>query len=123
MLDIIDTGTTASSSVDWCTTWKNPPEAAALQEEIENIHSEGCVCLVLQAQHPTKFMTSWSHQAYWRNPTYLMVKFALCIIGGLFVEFTFYCTSDLLQGTQNKLFAIFLASALSVPLSQQLQVM
>ncbi|KAG2131009.1 ABC-2 type transporter-domain-containing protein [Suillus clintonianus] len=133
MLDVIGAGATASSSVDWHTIWKNSPEAAALQEEIENFHNEGLARPVIQAEQPTEFVTSWSHQlmaltqrnfqAYWRNPTYLMAKFALCIAGGLLIGFTFYQTSDSLQGTQNKLFAIFLASVLCVPLSQQLQTM
>ncbi|KAG1876004.1 hypothetical protein C8R48DRAFT_591939 [Suillus tomentosus] len=52
-----------------------------------------------------------------------MTKFVLCIAGGLLIGFMFYKTSDSLQGTQNKLFAIFLASVLCVPLLQQLQTM
>jgi hypothetical protein len=93
---------------------KNSPEAARLQEEIENIRNEGFARPVVQAAQPTEFATSWSHQlmaltqhtfqAYWRNPTYLMAKFVLCIVGGLLIGFTFYKTSDSLQGAQNKLF-------------------
>ncbi|KAG2050787.1 hypothetical protein BDR06DRAFT_959744 [Suillus hirtellus] len=133
MLDVIGAGATASTSVDWHSIWKNSPEAATLQEEIENIHNESRARPVVQAARPTEFATSWYHQlvaltqrnfqAYWRNPTYLIAKFALCIAGGLLIGFTFYKTSDSLQGTQNKLFAIFLASVLCVPLSQQLQAM
>jgi hypothetical protein len=114
MLDVIGAGATASSSVDWHTIWRNSSEAAALQEQIENIHDEGRARPVIQTQLPTEFATSWVHQvialtqrnfqAYWRNPTYLMAKFALCIAGGLLIGFTFYNTSDSLQGTQNKLF-------------------
>ncbi|KAG1767598.1 ABC-2 type transporter-domain-containing protein [Suillus placidus] len=133
MLDVIGAGATASTSVDWHSIWKNSSEASTLQEEIENIHNEGRALPVVQAAQPTEFVTSWYHQlmaltqrnfqAYWRNPTYLVAKFALCIAGGLLIGFTFYKTSDSLQGTQNKLFAIFLASVLCVPLSQQLQAM
>jgi ATP-binding cassette subfamily G (WHITE) protein 2 (SNQ2) len=114
MLDVIGAGATATSSVDWHIIWKNSSEAAALQEQIENIHDEGRARPVIQTQLPTEFATSWVHQvlaltqrnfqAYWRNPTYLMAKFALCIAGGLLIGFTFYNTSDSLQGTQNKLF-------------------
>jgi ATP-binding cassette subfamily G (WHITE) protein 2 (SNQ2) len=133
MLDVIGAGATASTSVDWHSIWKNSSEASTLQEEIENIHNEGRARPIVQTTKPTEFATSWYHQlmaltqrnfqAYWRNPTYLMAKFALCIAGGLLIGFTFYKTSDSLQGTQNKLFAIFLASVLCVPLSQQLQTM
>jgi ATP-binding cassette subfamily G (WHITE) protein 2 (SNQ2) len=133
MLDVIGAGATASTSVDWHSIWKNSSEASTLQEEIENIHNEGRARPIVQTAKPTEFATSWypqlmaltqrNFQAYWRNPTYLMAKFALCIAGGLLIGFTFYKTSDSLQGTQNKLFAIFLASVLCVPLSQQLQTM
>jgi ATP-binding cassette subfamily G (WHITE) protein 2 (SNQ2) len=114
MLDVIGAGATASTSVDWHSIWKNSSEASTLQEEIENIHNEGRARPIVQTTKPTEFATSWYHQlmaltqrnfqAYWRNPTYLMAKFALCIAGGLLIGFTFYKTSDSLQGTQNKLF-------------------
>ncbi|KAG1763106.1 ABC-2 type transporter-domain-containing protein [Suillus occidentalis] len=115
MLDVIGAGATASTS------------------RSRTFTTEGLARPVVQTAQPTEFATSWYHQlmsltqrnfqAYWRNPTYLMAKFALCIAGGLLIGFTFYKTSDSLQGTQNKLFAIFLASVLCVPLSQQLQTM
>jgi ATP-binding cassette subfamily G (WHITE) protein 2 (SNQ2) len=114
MLDVIGAGATATTAFDWHTIWTNSSEAAALQEEIEKIHDEGRARPVVQAQLPTEFATSWSHQvmfltqrnfqAYWRNPTYLMAKFALCIACGLLIGFTFFNTSDSLQGTQTKLF-------------------
>jgi len=114
MLDVIGAGATASSSVDWHNVWKGSSEAATIQEHIENIHNEGRARLVVEAQHPTEFTTSWSHQvmaltqrnfqAYWRDPTYLLAKFALCIVCGLLIGFTFFRSSDSLQGTQNKLF-------------------
>ncbi|OAX36457.1 pleiotropic drug resistance ABC transporter [Rhizopogon vinicolor AM-OR11-026] len=131
MLDVIGAGATATTSFDWHTIWKNSSEAAALQEEIEKIHDEGRARPVVQTQLPTEFAASWSHQlmfltqrnfqAYWRNPTYLMAKFALCIACGLLIGLTFFNTNDSLQGTQTKLFAIFLASVICVALSQQLQ--
>jgi ATP-binding cassette subfamily G (WHITE) protein 2 (SNQ2) len=51
-----------------------------------------------------------------------MAKLVLNIVGGLFIGFTFWKSKDTLQGTQNKLFAIFMGTILSVPLSNQLQV-
>jgi hypothetical protein len=100
MLDVIGAGATASTLVDWNSIWKNSPDAARLQEEIENIYNEGLARPVVQAAQPTEFATSWPHQlmaltqrnfqAYWRNLIYLMAKFALCIVGGLLIGFTFY---------------------------------
>ncbi|KAG1896722.1 ABC-2 type transporter-domain-containing protein [Suillus fuscotomentosus] len=96
-------------------------EAATFQEEIENIHNESRARPVVQAAWPTELTTSCI--THWQNPTYLIAKFALSIAGGLLIGFTFYMTSDSLHGIQNKLFVIFLASVLCVPLSQQLQAM
>jgi ABC-type multidrug transport system permease subunit len=41
--------------------------------------------------------------SYWRDPTYLMSKLSLNIIGGLFIGF-FFKSKDTIQGTRNKLF-------------------
>ncbi|KAG1861109.1 ABC-2 type transporter-domain-containing protein [Suillus subalutaceus] len=131
MLDVIGAGATASTSVDWHNVWRISPEAAVLEDELGRIHAEGRSRPVVQTQLRTQFATSWRHQtialtqrnfqAYWRNPTYLVAKLVLNIAGGLLIGFTFYNTKDSLQGTQNKLFAIFLATILCVPLSQQMQ--
>jgi len=51
-----------------------------------------------------------------------MAKLVLNAVGGLFVGFTFFDSKDSQQGTQNKLFAIFMATVLSVPLANQLLV-
>ncbi|KAG1828286.1 hypothetical protein EV424DRAFT_1301956, partial [Suillus variegatus] len=46
--------------------------------------------------------------------------FVLSIFGGLLMGFTFFQANDSLQGTQNKLFSIFLALVLCVPLTHQI---
>src|SRR6267154_2985992 len=114
MLDTIGAGATASTSVDWHDIWKRSPEAARLQEQIEQIHADGRTRPSIETERRTEFATSWIHQAvaltkrnfqaYWRNPTYLIAKIILNIAGGLLVGFTFFRSKDTLQGTQNKLF-------------------
>ncbi|EEB99827.1 hypothetical protein MPER_00395, partial [Moniliophthora perniciosa FA553] len=46
--------------------------------------------------------------------------FVLCIFAGIFIGFSFFKAKDTQQGTQNKLFAIFMATIISVPLVNQL---
>ncbi|KAG2045908.1 hypothetical protein BDR06DRAFT_832972, partial [Suillus hirtellus] len=46
--------------------------------------------------------------------------FLLNIAGGLLMGFTFFQANDSLQGTQNKLFSIFLGLVLCVSLGHQL---
>lgn len=130
MLDVIGAGATAVSTTDWHNVWKCSPEAAELQNYINDLHAQG-------RSHPQKlnvqysvFATSWLHQfvalthrnfqAYWRNPTYIRAKFLLNIAGGLLVGFTFFHATDSLQGTQNKLFSVFLSLVLCIALVHQL---
>ncbi|KAG2126806.1 ABC-2 type transporter-domain-containing protein [Suillus clintonianus] len=136
MLDVIGAGATAVSTTDWCDVWKRSPEAAQLQEQIDNLHEHGRTHPPQLSVRHSVFTTSWWHQfvtlthrnfqAYWRNPTYIRAKFVLNIFGGLLVGFTFFRSDDSLQGTQNKLFisisiwSIFLALVLCVPLTHQI---
>ncbi|EAU85334.2 ABC transporter [Coprinopsis cinerea okayama7 len=132
MLDVIGAGATATTSFDWYSIWKISPEAACVQQEIEGIYAEGRGRPAVEATLQSEFATSWGYQvkelfyrnvqSYWRDPTYLMAKLVLNAFGGLFVGFTFFNAPNTQQGTQNKLFAIFMITILSVPLASQLQV-
>ncbi|KAG2044053.1 pleiotropic drug resistance ABC transporter [Suillus americanus] len=130
MLDVIGAGATAVSTTDWYNVWKCSPEAAQLQYHINDLHEQGRSHPQQLSARYSVFATSWLHQfvalthrnfqAYWRNPTYVRAKFLLNIAGGLLVGFTFFHANDSLQGTQNKLFSIFLSLVLCVPLVHQL---
>ncbi|KAG6328135.1 hypothetical protein ID866_10954, partial [Astraeus odoratus] len=111
--------------------WKASPEAAALDREIERIHTEGRSHPVVATQQHSEFATSWITQltalirrgftSYWRNPTYIKSKLALNLGGGLVIGFIFFNTDDTIQGTQNKLFSIFMGTMMCTGLVQQLQ--
>lgn len=114
MLDVIGAGATATSSQDWYQLWRASEESKRLQQEVNLIHSEGRNRPAVETALHTEFATPWMNQttqllirnfeAYWRNPTYLMAKLVLNIVGGLFIGFTFYNAKGTQQGTQNKLF-------------------
>ena len=114
MLTAISAGATSTSTTDWHEIWKQSPEAQQLQEELDQIHTEGRSRPPVEAALHKEFATSWLQQtpmllkrdclAHWRNPTFLMSKIALNIAAGLFIGFTFFKSKDTLQGTQNKLF-------------------
>ena len=82
--------------------------------EIDQLHVEGRSHPPVAATLTTQFATPWTYQvqcllqrqnlAYWRDPTYLMSKLILNIIGGLFIGFTFFKSKDTIQGTQNKVY-------------------
>ncbi|KAJ2929810.1 hypothetical protein H1R20_g7294, partial [Candolleomyces eurysporus] len=130
MLDVIGAGATATSAQDWDAIWRGSPEAARTQDEIEGFYAEGRNRPAVTADLHSEFATPWLYQvkelfireaqSYWRDPTYLIAKIALNIVAGLFVGFTFYRSQDTQQGTQNKLFAIFMVTIISVPSASQL---
>lgn len=132
MLEIIGAGAAASSERNWHEVWHASQQAVQLQQELDTIHQEGRTRPPVQATYGSEVSTSWFYQvvqllkrdtdAHWRDPTYLLAKLVLNAIAGLFIGFTFFHSKDSQQGTQNKLFAIFMATILSVPLTNQLQV-
>ncbi|KAJ3535372.1 hypothetical protein NM688_g6988 [Phlebia brevispora] len=132
ILQVIGAGATATVDRDWHKVWMESAEREAAQREIEAIHEEGRKRPPVQTKLHSEFATSWPYQvvtllqrdcqAHWRNPTFVVAKIVMNIFAGMFVGFTFYKAKDSLQGTQNKLFSIFMATVISVPLSQQLQV-
>ncbi|KAF9555496.1 pleiotropic drug resistance ABC transporter [Agrocybe pediades] len=132
MLDVIGAGATAVTDRDWHDVWLKSKEKTELEENLEKIHEEGRKHPAVAATVESHFATPWHYQtwilikrqhlAFWRNPTYLMSKISLNIIGGLFIGFTFFKSKDTVQGNQNKLFAIFMGTVLSAPLGNQLHV-
>ena len=114
MLDVIGAGATAVTNRDWRNVWVNSKEFQTLEDEIDQLHVEGRSHPPVAATLTTQFATPWTYQvqcllqrqnlAYWRDPTYLMSKLILNIIGGLFIGFTFFKSKDTIQGTQNKVY-------------------
>ena len=132
MLDVIGAGATATATQDWYDVWSKSSEAERLQQEIARVYEEGRQRGVVETSRKSEYATTWGYQVlqliqrdaydHWRDPTYLFAKLILNIVGGLFIGFTFFQAVDTQQGTQNKVFALFMASILSVPLVGQIQV-
>ncbi|KAJ3538407.1 hypothetical protein NM688_g6524 [Phlebia brevispora] len=132
MLTAIGPAANAKTHTDWHVMWEHSPEAATVQDELDKIHAEGRSRPPVAAAQHKEFATPWVYQtkllfqrdclAHWRNPTYLLSKIVLNIAAGLFIGFTFFKSKDSLQGTQNKLFAIFMSTIVTVALAHQLQI-
>ena len=114
MLDVIGAGATATSEQNWHDVWKAAPESAAVEVEVDRIHTQGRNRPAVTTEIHSEFATSWPYQtwqllkrdaeAHWRHPTYLMAKLVLNAVGGLFIGFTFFKANDTQHGTRNKLF-------------------
>ena len=132
MLDVIGAGAASTTTVDWHHVWEKSPEATSIAREIQRVHQEGRNRPAVETSLHTEYSTSWIHQtlvvsqrsaaAIWRDPTYVTAKLMMNIAAGLFIGFTFWKSPSTMQGTQNKLFSIFVILILSVPGAQQLQI-
>lgn len=114
ILDVIGAGATATTDKNWHEVWVNSKECGEATEELKQIHEDGRKQPPVAATLTSSFANPWFYQArvvvkrsylaYWRDPTYLMSKISLNVIGGLFIGFTFFKSKNTIQDTQNKLF-------------------
>ncbi|KZS96568.1 pleiotropic drug resistance ABC transporter [Sistotremastrum niveocremeum HHB9708] len=136
MLDVIGAGATATSTINWHDAWVNSPERRATDARLAELLQQGerdrsNGANLNDGEHP-EFAAPWgvqfwallerSFQNYFRSPTYLLSKYVVNVFAGLFVGFTFFKAKNSLQGSQDQLFAVFMATITSVSLSNQLQV-
>ncbi|CAE6532853.1 unnamed protein product [Rhizoctonia solani] len=132
MLDVIGAGATATSDVDWHATWNAAHESSALEQELVEIHSQGRSNGMATEKEQPEYATGYMNQLsallvrafrhYSRNPIYIISKVILNVASGLFIGFTFFKANNSIQGSQNKLFAIFMSVIPAASLSNQLQV-
>ncbi|KAK0388122.1 hypothetical protein NLU13_4366 [Sarocladium strictum] len=132
MLEAIGAGDPNYKGDDWGDTWAQSKEHQARSEEIQDMIArrrdvEPSKNLKDDREYATPLMTQTknvvkrSFVAYWRSPDYIIGKFMLHILTGLFNCFTFWRLSYSSIDYQNRLFSIFMTLTISPPLIQQLQ--
>ncbi|KAI0265441.1 ABC-2 type transporter-domain-containing protein [Gloeopeniophorella convolvens] len=131
ILDVIGAGATATTETDWYNVWKQSPEAKSADRELEVLLEDGRNRHAIDTEQHTEFPTSWWFQVktllrrdvtrHWRDPVYLGAKFALNIVGALFIGFSFFHAKDSIEGTQTKIFAVYMTLIVSSPLATQIQ--
>jgi ATP-binding cassette, subfamily G (WHITE), member 2, SNQ2 len=132
MLEAIGAGNPDYKGADWGEIWANSREHQDRSDDIARMienrqHVEPSKSL--KDDHPyamplsTQTMTvvRRSFIAYWRSPDYIVGKFMLHIVTGLFNCFTFYHIGYSTIDMQSRLFSIFMTLTISPPLIQQLQ--
>ncbi|GAA5921798.1 hypothetical protein JCM3775_001825 [Rhodotorula graminis] len=134
ILDVIGAGASSKSDKDWSQLWNESDLAKKTQDDIDRFHAEkegqesaadkspdaGLSYAAPMTQQFT-IVLKRVFQHYNRDPTYVTAKLMLNIIAGLFIGFSFWKSSLDQAGTQNFLFAVFMAVVIAAPLSQQLQ--
>lgn len=132
MLEAIGAGDPNYKGKDWGDVWASSKEHGERTNEIQSMISE-------RRNASTKGKTDDNREyamplgtqiytvvkraflSYWRTPDYMIGKFMLHIITGLFNTFTFYHVGSSSIDMQSRLFSIFMTLTISPPLIQQLQ--
>jgi ABC-type multidrug transport system permease subunit/ABC-type multidrug transport system ATPase subunit len=119
MLEVIGAAPGSTTDIDWHQTWRESPEYTAVQEELQRLKRD-----VKESNPITDDSGSYREfaapfweqlfqvthrvfQQYWRTPSYIYSKAALCILVALFIGFVFFRAPNTIQGLQNQMFAIF----------------
>ncbi|PHH91761.1 hypothetical protein CDD83_10405 [Cordyceps sp. RAO-2017] len=134
MLEVVNYGYNDKGQ-DWHSVWKESSEVGAVHTELERIHSErrhegngsdehdshSSSEFAMPFRDQLGVVTYRIFQQYWRMPSYIFAKFALAIVAGLFIGFTFYNAKDTLAGTQDVIYSVFMVTTLFTTLVQQIQ--
>ncbi|RDW75194.1 AtrD-1 [Coleophoma cylindrospora] len=131
MLEVIGAAPGSETSIDWPIVWNESPERAQVRQTLAEMRSQLSQKAVEQdstASDP--FAAPFGQQLsvvlirvfeqYWRTPSYLYSKFALCLLSSLFIGFSFYNAPTSLQGLQNQMFSMFMLLTIFGNLVQQI---
>lgn len=134
MLEAIGAAPGSESDIDWFKTWKESPECAEVHKELERLKEAGAH--VATEDTPVHDKSSYREFAapftvqlrevlgrvfsqYWRTPSYIYSKAALCIGISLYIGLVFLNAPNSVQGLQNQMFAIFNILTVFGQLTQQ----
>ncbi|KAL2825874.1 ATP-binding cassette transporter [Aspergillus pseudoustus] len=136
MIEVVNAKTN-DKGVDWFDVWKQSPQSQAVQVEIQRIHEEKKSSHQQQGEteadeamsHAEFAMPFWFQlkvvtvrvfQQYWRMPEYIISKWGLAVMAGLFIGFSFYDAKPSLAGMQNVIFSLFMVCSIFASLVQQI---
>lgn len=134
MLEAIGAAPGTHSDVDWFQIWKESKECAAVHAELQRLEDAGdntdaASSPVHDKSSYREFAAPYSQQLrevlgrvfqqYWRTPSYIYSKAALCISIALFIGLVFLNAPNTSQGLQNQMFAIFNILTVFGQLTQQ----
>jgi ATP-binding cassette, subfamily G (WHITE), member 2, SNQ2 len=132
MLEAIGAGNPDYTGKDWAEVWAQSKEHQDRSIEIEQMikdrsHAEMSNSLRDDREYAMPLSTQLmavvkrTFVAYWRSHEYIIGKFMLHIVTGLFNTFTFYHIGFSTIDFQSRMFSIFMTLTISPPLIQQLQ--
>lgn len=133
MLEVVNKGENPKGQT-WDAVWNNSTHHSDVMQELENIHSEKSGEPAREhedahahAEFAMPFTTQLAvvtrrvMQQYWRMPSYVLAKFVLGTLSGLFIGFSFFNADGTLAGMQNVIFGVFMVITIFSTLVQQIQ--
>ncbi|KAG9892937.1 putative ABC multidrug transporter, partial [Aureobasidium melanogenum] len=135
MLEVIGAAPGSHTDIDWHQTWRDSQEYRDTKAELERLRTQRP-----QETQPStdpkdqasyrEFAAPFSVQfvevtkrvfvQYWRTPSYIFSKLALCTFSALFIGFVFFKALNSQQGLQNQMFSIFMLFTIFGQLVQQI---
>ncbi|KAJ0307976.1 hypothetical protein Brms1b_009801 [Colletotrichum noveboracense] len=119
MLEVIGAAPGSHTDVDWHQAWRNSAEYGDVKKELQRLKDERGVQIPATQDKASyrefaapffgqlKEVTHRVFQQYWRTPSYIYAKAALCTLVAAFIGFVFFKAPNTQQGLQNQMFAIF----------------
>ncbi|PGH13961.1 hypothetical protein AJ79_03376 [Helicocarpus griseus UAMH5409] len=119
MLEAIGAAPGSHSDIDWYQTWRKSAEFEEVQTELQRLKDEAPLVRTQTRDMaaPGEFAVPFSQQLwevtyrvfqqYWRTPSYIYSKAALCVLVAAFIGFSFFDAPNTIQGLQNQMFAVF----------------
>ncbi|KLO83228.1 putative ABC1 transport protein [Fusarium fujikuroi] len=130
MLEVIGAAPGSETDLDWPQIWRDSSEFAEVQKHLQelshhrveksqdedpHLYDEFAATFTTQL----KYVTTRVFEQYWRTPSYIYSKAALCTLVALFIGFSFYQAPNTALGLQNQMFAIFQVLTVFGQLTQQ----
>ena len=123
MLEVIGAAPGSYTEIDWHQVWRNSPEYQEVHKELHRLETQRPQETQPRATKEDKEsyrefaaplgVQMWEvtyrvFSQYWRTPSYIYSKVALCLFSSLFIGFIFFRAPLTQQGLQNQMFSIFM---------------
>ncbi|KAL4922188.1 ABC-2 type transporter-domain-containing protein [Aspergillus aurantiobrunneus] len=132
MLEVIGAAPGSHTEVDWVKTWRESPEYAKVKEHLAELKASLSAKPVEASDKGalSEFAAPFHSQLweclvrvfaqYYRTPTYIWSKAALCVLTSLYIGFSFFKAPTSIQGLQNQMFSVFMLLTIFGNLVQQI---
>ncbi|KAK5733163.1 Multidrug resistance protein [Elasticomyces elasticus] len=135
MLEVIGAAPGSHTDIDWHETWRGSQEYQDTHAELEKMKTirpqeappdtntndkESYREFAAPLPKQIVEVTNRVFQQYWRTPSYIYSKLALCTFSSLFIGFVFFKAPLTQQGLTNQMFSIFMLFTIFGQLVQQI---